>query len=199
MKKQVVFIHGDSTFDTYEDYLEFLKNLDVDLDRYRKVKWRDSLRQKLGDGFDILLPKMPGSMNAKYSEWEILFKKISHLLDNNVILVGHSLGAIFLVKYLSENIFPKNVLATFLIAPPYDDEGLNESLGGFTLTGDLSKLNSQAGKIFMYFSKDDPVVPFSHLKKYKKELPNAVVREFEDRGHFSQPEFPELIENIKNL
>ncbi len=33
MRKQVIFIHGDSTFDTKEDYLNFLKGLDVDIDR----------------------------------------------------------------------------------------------------------------------------------------------------------------------
>jgi len=199
MKKQVILIHGGSTFNTYKDYLAFLKGLKIDLNRYTRIKWNDSLRKDLGSKFDILLPKMPNPINAKYNEWKILFKKIALLLDNNVILIGHSLGAIFLVKYLSENRFPKKILATLLISPPYDEEGMEESLGDFILPKNLNKLNKQGGKIFIYQSKDDLVVPYSHLKKYKKALPEAIVREFKKRGHFNQSKFPELIRDIKGL
>ena len=199
MKKQVLLIHGGSTFDTDKDYLAFLKGLKIDLNRYRRTKWSDSLRQDLGSRFDVLLPKMPNPMNAKYDEWKILFKKIASLLDNNVILIGHSLGAIFLVKYLSENKFPKKILATLLVSPPYDDEGMEESLGDFVLPKSLNKLNNQGGKIFIYQSKDDKVVPYSHLEKYKKALPDAIIREFKKRGHFDQPKFPELIKDIRGL
>jgi len=197
MKKQILFIHGGSTFDSYREYLSHLKNLKIDLNRYRKTKWSDSLRQELGGRFDVLLLKMPNPSNAKYEEWKIIFNKISKLLDNNVILIGHSLGAIFLVKYLSENKFPKKILATMLISPPYDDEGMEESLGDFILNKSLNGLIKQSGKIFIYQSKDDPVVPYTHLKNYKKALPNAIIREFKKRGHFDQPNFPELIKDIR--
>jgi len=199
MKKQVILIHGGSTFDLYKDYLAFLNNLKIDLNRYKRTKWSDSLRQDLGSRFDVLLPKMPNPMNTKYNEWKILFKKIAFLLDNNVILIGHSLGAIFLAKYLSENKFPKKILATMLVSPPYDGEGMDESLGDFILTKSLDRLNKQGGKIFIYQSKDDPIVPYSHLKKYKKALPNAIIREFKKRGHFDQLKFPELMKDIKGL
>lgn len=199
MKKQVLFIHGGSTFNTYKDYLFFLKNLKINLDKYRKTKWSDSLRKELGGRFDILLPKMPSPINAKYNEWKILFKRMAPLLENNVILIGHSLGAIFLAKYLSENNFPKKILATLLVSAPHDDEDTEESLGNFVLPKNLNKLNKQGGKIFLYQSKDDLVVPYSHLERYKKALPNAIIREFKKRGHFDQPKFPELIKDIKNL
>lgn len=199
MKRQVILIHGGSTFDAYRDYLSFLKNLKIDLNRYRRTKWSDSLRKELGSRFDVLLPKMPNPMNAKYEEWKILFKKIALLLDNNVILIGHSLGAIFLAKYLSENKFPKKILATLLVSPPYDDEGMKDSLGDFVLPKSLDKLNKQGGKIFVYQSKDDSVVPHSHLEKYKKVLLNVIIREFKKREHFDQSSFPELIKDVKGL
>jgi len=199
MKKQILFIHGGSTFKSYREYLSHLKSIEIDLDRYRKTKWSDSLNIGLGNKFDVLLPKMPNPSNAKYNEWKIIFNKISKLLEKNVILIGHSLGAIFLIKYLSENKFPKKILATLLISPPYDDDGMEESLGDFILPKSLNKLNNQGGKIFIYQSKDDPVVPYSHLEKYKKALPNAIIREFKNREHFNQPKFPELIKDIRGL
>ncbi len=199
MKKQVVFIHGGTTFNTDKEYLSHLKSLKIDLDRYRKHGWNNSLQEKLGRKFDVLLPKMPNPMNSKYKEWEILFNKIAILLEKEVVLIGHSAGAIFLAKYLSENKFPKKIMATFLIAPPYKEEGLGESLGSFVLSKDLNKLNEQGGKIFIYHSQDDPVVPISHLEEYRKDLPNAIVRIFKNRGHFNQSKFPELIKDIKRL
>ncbi len=199
MKKQILLIHGGTAFGADKDYLSFLKNLEIDLDRYRREGWNISLRKKLGGKFDVLLAKMPNPVNAKYDEWEIVFKKIVLLLDKKVILIGHSLGAIFLAKYLSENTFPKKILATFLISAPYDDKGMKESLGSFVLSKSLAKLNKQGGRIFLYHSQDDSVVPYIHLEKYKKALPGATVRVFKKRGHFNQAEFPELVRDIKNL
>jgi predicted alpha/beta hydrolase family esterase len=76
---------------------------------------------------------------------------------------------------------------------------MEESLGDFVLPKSLDKLNKQGGKIFIYQSKDDKVVPYSHLEKYKKALPNAIIREFKKRGHFDQSKFPELIKDVKGL
>ncbi|MGM0482902.1 MAG: alpha/beta hydrolase [Patescibacteria group bacterium] len=199
MKKQIAMIHGGTTFDTKKDYLSFLENLDVDLDKYRKTKWTDHLRNDLGANYDVLLLKMPNPMNAKYKEWETLFNKIAPLLKKNVILIGHSLGAIFLVKYLSVNEFPKKIRATMLISPPYDSQEMDESLGGFVLPKRLNGLKKQAGEIFIYHSEDDRVVPYSHLEKYGEALPEATLRKFKKRGHFNQSKFPEIIKDIKNL
>lgn len=199
MKKQIILIHGGSTFDKHKDYLTFLKGLKINLDRYRRTKWSDSLRQDLSSRFDVLLPKMHNPTNAKYNEWKILFKKISPLLNNNVILIGHSLGAIFLVKYLSENKFPKKILAIMLVSPPYNDEGMEEFFSDFVLPKSLDRLKKQGGKIFIYQSRDDLVIPYAHLEKYKKALPNAIIRKFKRRGHFDQPRFPELVKDIEDL
>jgi len=199
MKKQVILIHGGSVFKTYKDYMASLKSLKVDLERYRKIGWKDSLRKELGNRFDVLSPKMPNAMNSNYSEWEILFKKIARLLNNNVILIGHSLGGVFLAKYLSENKFPKKILASILVSPPYDEKDVEEPLCDFVISNNLNKFKKQGGKIIIYQSEDDPIVPYVDLEKYQKDLPDAVIRIFKDRGHFNQPEFPELISEIKKL
>lgn len=199
MKKQIILIHGGNTFKTYEKYMSSLKSLKIDLDRYRKVGWKDSLRKKLGNRFDILLPKMPNPMNAQYDEWKILFRKIARQLNNNIILIGHSLGGVFLAKYLSENKFPKKILATILIAPPYDEKDIEEPLCDFVISNNLKKLEKQGGKIFIYHSEDDSVVPYVDLGKYQKDLPNATARIFKDRDHFNQEKFPELVKEIKRV
>ena len=198
MKKQVIFIHGGETFDTYDDYVKFLK--EFEFDPYKKVKkWKDSLGEKLGEDFEIIAPLMPSSYNAKYLEWKIWFEKVIPYIKDNVVIIGHSLGGIFVAKYLSENVFPKKILATYLIAPPYDDKDSEYSLADFVLPDTLEKFEKQSEKIFLFQSKDDTLVTFVNAEKYAKALPKAKKIIFKDRGHFLQEEFPELIESIKNL
>lgn len=199
MKKQIVVIHGGDPFETYEAYLTFLKNYEIDFEKLKRKGWKETLADNLGPNFEVFLPKMPNYMNAKYSEWKILFEKLIPHLEKNVILIGHSLGGIFLAKYLSENKFPKKILATFLVSAPYDDKVSGESLVDFALPKSLNNLQKQGGKIFLYHSEDDHIVPFADLSKYRKSLPYAKVKTFKDHGHFPQEEFTELILDIQTI
>lgn len=200
MKKQIVVIHGGKTFDSYEEYINSLKTREVDIEKFKfKIDWRDSLRNNLGDSFEIIQPKMPNSNNAQYKEWKIWFERLTEFLNDGVILVGHSLGGIFLPKYLSENDFPVKIRATILVAAPFDVAEMGESLGTFKLSPSLGKFKKRGGRIFLFSSKDDEVVPFSNCLKYQEALPNAEAKIFEDRQHFNQIEFPELIELIKYI
>lgn len=201
MKKQIVIIHGGDTFDTYEEYLSGLKNWQIDFEEYRsgKTGWKSNLGKDLGSEYEAIMPNMPSKFNAKYLEWKIWFEKFIPFLEQEVIFVGHSLGGIFLAKYLSENSYPKKIVAVFLIAAPFNTENTDFSLADFTLPESLALLEKQAGKIFLYHSKDDPVVPFSAFENYKKALASAEARIFGDRGHFNQENFPELIEALLKL
>lgn len=199
MKKQVIVIHGGDTFETYEEYLSSLKKLDVDIEYFKKQGWKSMLQHELGDDFEVIAPHMPNKQNAKYLEWKIWFDKLVPHIQNNAIFLGHSLGGIFLAKYFAENDFPRKIKATFLIATPFDAGHSEYTLADFALPNDLSLFEKQGGDIVIYQSKDDPVVPFVDLDKYKKALPSAKVVIFEDKGHFTNSEFPEIIEEIKKV
>lgn len=198
MAKQIIIIHGGTTFDTYEEYLDYLKSVELTLEKIQNKDWKDNLVVDLPD-YQILYPKMPNSKNARYEEWKIWFEKMIPLMEPEVILIGHSLGAIFLAKYLSENTFPKKIASLHLVAGPYDDKDCDEPLADFSLSGPVYKLSTLTSRLFLYQSKDDPVVPFVDLFKYQKDLPEATSRIFEDRGHFNQEQFPEIVEDIKSL
>ncbi|MFA6295075.1 MAG: alpha/beta fold hydrolase [Candidatus Paceibacterota bacterium] len=198
MSQQILVIHGGNAFLTYDEYLSYLKSKELSLEKLRFKDWKRNLADVLGKGYDVFAPQMPNSQNARYSEWKIWFEKIIPLLNEPIILIGHSLGGIFLAKYLSENNFPKNVKATFLVAAPYNTEE-QHPLVDFNILGNLSGLIRQGGDIFVYQSKDDQVVPFTNVLDYQKRLPNAHVRIFEDRQHFNQAEFPEIVDDIKSL
>lgn len=198
MKKQIVAIHGGHAYENRTKYLRGLRSVKMDFKKLKQRRWRSGLEKTLGKTFEVILPKMPCAENAKYLEWKIWFNKIVSLLAPKVVLVGHSLGGIFLAKYLSENKFPKKIIATFLIAAPFVDERRG-SLADFILPKNLKRLEKQGGKIFLYHSQDDPVVPFANLEKYKKLLPQAMVKIFRNKDHFNQGSFPELVREIKNI
>lgn len=195
----MVVIHGGETFDTYEEFLAWLRAEELELEPAGTKRWKSTMQEDLGEWHEVIQPRMPNSLNAKYEEWKIWFEKYLPLLSKELIFVGHSLGGIFLAKYLSENTIDKNVLGTFLIAPPYDSSDAPYSLGDFELPTSLQKFAEQSRVIYIYFSTDDPVVPFADLAKYQARLPDARVSIFSDRGHFKQERFPELIEEIKLL
>ncbi len=199
MKKQVIFIHGGETFDTYDNYVEFLESYELDIDKAKEKRWKESLGEDLGSEFQVISPIMPSAYNSKYKEWKIWFEKIFPFLEDDVVIIGHSLSGIFVAKYLAENDFPKKILATYLIAAPFDDKDSDYSLADFALPKDLDRFEKQSDKIFIYQSEDDPVVPFVDLEKYEEALPSAKKVVFKDRGHFMQEEFPELIQDIKSL
>jgi len=205
-KKQILLIHGGEAFESYEAYFEYLKKAEFNMEseKEKDKRWRYSLEKELGQGFEVIAPTMPNKQNSKYKEWKIWFEKILPYIDDNIILIGHSLGGIFLAKYLSENDFPKKILATYLIAAPYDDKEYKEKDGGysladFALPDSLRRLEKQGGRIYLYHSKDDPIVPFAEVKKYAETLPSTEKEIFEEKGHFMQEEFPELIDNIRQL
>ena len=201
MKKQVVIIHGGDTFDTYKEYLAYLKAEKIDLNekRYEREKdWKETLGKTLGKNFQIIYPQMPSAGNAQFVAWKIWFEKLFPHLKNGVVLVGHSLGSIFLAKYLSENKFPKKIAATILVAAPYAVKG-EKGMADFILPKSLKLFEKQSEKIIFYHSVDDPYVTFSDLKKYSKALPTATLRIFKTRGHFIAPKFPEIVREIKNL
>jgi hypothetical protein len=201
MKKQIVLIHGGETFETYEAYLNYLENKEVNFPPIKKVDWKNNLEKNLGVDFEVILPEMPSKYNAKYLEWKIWFERLVPFFDKEVVLAGHSLGGLFLVKYLSENNLNIKIKGLFLIAPPYEiGEGYREedSLADFGIPKDFSNLDKQVKDIFIYHSKDDSVVPFDDLKKYERSLPKAKLRIFEDRKHFWQERFEELERDIKS-
>lgn len=196
MKKQIVIIHGGMTFKTHEAYMEYLNAAVLTPERIQFKDWKESLVNKLPK-YQVLYPKMPNSKNSRYLEWKIWFEKMIPFIEDRVVLIGHSLGGIFIAKYLSENNFPRIISEAHLVAAPYDDKDCDETLADFALEKSLNNFSRQVEKIYLYQSRDDKDVPFVDLAKYKKELPEAKEFVFEDRGHFIQIEFPELVENIK--
>lgn len=198
MKKTVVLIEGGTTFETYDDYLSFLRSMPVSVEYLERQTWRDSLQSDLGETFKVVRLQMPNKINAKYEEWKIYFHRYLEILGDNIVLLGHSLGATFLVKFLAEETIKNTISRVILVAVPFGEKKTGPSLGDFIFENstNFEAINSDL-KITLFASDNDKLITKDDLEKYQKVIKNLEVKILPDRGHFSQSEFPELISCIK--
>lgn len=196
--KQVLFIRWWEAFDDPKDYHEYLKKRDFNPFRNKK-SWRDWVSWALTDIYEMMVPTMPCKQNATYGAWKIWFERhFDYLNDEWTILIWHSLWWAFLLKWLSENTFPKHISQLHLVCPVTSSEWLVwEWIGDFIIDFDkLNNLEFQAKEIFLYHAKNDNVVPYQQSLDLLKHMKKVKFLSFEDREHFNQPALPELLENL---
>ncbi len=199
-KPQIAFVHGGEVFADRKDVLEHLRSgREVRNPLWTpepKPHWREEIARRFFDRAEIFIPEMPNKLDSRYTEWEAWFDRYVPYFRDGVILIGSSLGGMFLAKYLSTRKLPVKVRLLVLVAAPFDDES-DYTLGDFRLPGDLDGIARQSGQILLCYSKDDPVVPFSELEKYSHALSGAEAIVVEDKGHFAVASFPELVEKLE--
>lgn len=193
--KQVLIIHGGDSFSSYEAYLSDLKTHSLDYSRLiPSKKWRDWIADNLSS-VDVLRPTMPNGFNAQFDEWQIYFEKMIPYFSDDVMLVGNSLGAMFLAKYLHEKPLPQKVHRLALVAGQYGQrEG--SDMGSFAVDS-ATGLEASADEIHLFYSSDDPIVTYDSLAKFQADVPSAIAHTFTDRGHFLQETFPELLQLLQ--
>ena len=117
------------TFKTKNDYFNFLLNRPISIEE-RVRRSNEYLSKKLKSQCKIIKPYMPCKDNAKYVERKLHFERYIPYMNEKTILIGQSLGGIFLAKYLSENKLFHKALSIYLICPPFDNTLPDEDLVG---------------------------------------------------------------------
>ncbi len=136
-------------------------------------------------------PEMPQPFDPIYENWKKVFEQFE--VDADTILIGHSCGGGFLLRYLSEN---KDMIihSLFLIAPWITDTGNDLTTDLSFLECDIDANMPNRFPVQVFTSSDDDSVMQDSFKLLKEKLPNAIYHEFTDKEHFCTPEFPELLE-----
>ena len=181
MKKHVLFIQGAGEGAYVEDE-ELVK----------------SLRDVLGTEYEVRFPKMPEDEDQGYEAWKAQISKELAALGDAVMLVGHSVGSSMLLKYLSEENVENSIAGIFLIAAPYWGAG-GWQMDEFKLDEDHASKLLKAVPVFFYHSRDDDIVPFTHLALHAEKFPQATIREFVERGHQFNNDLSEVAADIKSL
>jgi predicted alpha/beta hydrolase family esterase len=156
------------------------------------------LQRSLGEEYDVLYPRMPEPENPRYEQWKDQLQMEISGLKKHVILVGHSLGASVLIKYLSETVDKKPVAGLFLVAAPFWG-GEDWEIDEFTLKNNFPSKIADIPAVFMYHSRDDHWVPFKHLLLYAEKFPDITIRMLEGEQHEFYDGLPELVADIKEI
>lgn len=102
MKKQILFIQGGG-----DNGYEADKSLAA------------SLQKVMGDDYNIQYPELGSDESLPDFGWVQQIHKVIAGMKSHFFLVGHSLGASMILKYLTENTADKNIKAIFLAATPF--------------------------------------------------------------------------------
>ena len=201
--RQVLYIHGGEAFSDYNDFLAYLQRREIwDLPGTESsFKWTAGLVEALGPEYEVFMPKMPNRENARYDEWKLWFERYIPYLKDGAILIGCSLGAMFLTRYFSETTTPFAVSALILMAGAVEGDQLDGEDGGdfFAAPERLPTIAQKVDRVIIMHSKDDFVVPFEHGVRLHEAIPGSQFLAFEDKNHFLVEELPELIELLKGL
>lgn len=159
------------------------------------ISWLKTEAENLG--FTVYNPQMPIPWEPEFLLWEKEFKSIP--VDENSILVGHSAGGAFLVRWLADT--KTKIRKLILVAPAKSPNPHKEHAEIYEFAID-SAIQDYAGEIVVIFSSDDMDWIVESSKLYTEKL-SARVIEFNSRGHLTlndmgTEEFPELLREIKN-
>jgi len=154
----------------------------------RKLILNDILAQAL---------ELPEPFEPVYDKWREIIEQVS--VDQETILIGHSCGGGFLVRWLSEN--KVRVGKVVLVAPFLDPDGDEVKSGFFDFTIDEGLVERTAGISILVCRQDDEEI-LKSVDQIHKALPCVRVVEIPEGRHFTyrdmkKHEFPELLDQLK--
>jgi pimeloyl-ACP methyl ester carboxylesterase len=157
-----------------------------------------SLRQELGQDYEIHYPRMPSEDDPSYALWKTALERIFGTLRDGAILVGHSVGGTILVKVLAEQLSARAFGAIFLIAAPFAGDG-GWSADDLQFPPDLAARLPKGVPIHFYHGLEDEVAPASHLDLYARAVPQARVHRLPGRDHQLSNDLREVAAAILSL
>ena len=164
--------------------------------------WIPWLKKKLSKRkLDCIVPDFPTPYKQDYESWSKILKSYLDIgyITESTTFITHSLGGIFIVKFLLENkIKVKKIItiAGFNNLEFDDDMNLYKS---FYSNGNLSDIKFYSLERISFYSDNDPYVPQSDAEKFADSIlsEKILVRK---AGHFNEKygytEFTELLKYI---
>ncbi len=141
-------------------------------------------------------PLMPSPWEPVYEDFKKEFEK--HEVNEKSILIGHSCGCTFLVRWLTEN--KKNIYKLILVAPWKIHRGANEFKKAFYEFPIDATIKDRTKEIIMFTADDEAEDGKLGLRMFHNALGGEII-DLQGHGHYCMKnmgteEFPELIESI---
>ena len=147
-------------------------------------------------GIKVIAENMPDPDLARKKFWiPFIEKKIEK--DENCVLIGHSSGAVAILKHAETH----KIKGAILVGASYthlNDE--KEKLSGyFDEEWRWDKIKENCNWIIQFASTDDPYIPIEQARHIRDKL-DTEYHEYSNQGHFgsdiNKKEFPEMVAEI---
>jgi len=159
--------------------------------------WIPWLKKKLvSKGIKTDTPLMPAPWAPDYEKFKKEFEK--YKIGENTILVGHSCGSAFLVRWLGET--KRKIYKLILVAPwkiPPSNDSIKEAFYVYPID---KGIKSRVKKIVMFTADDEEKEGKESLKIFHQALGGKII-ELKGYGHYTMggmgtTELPELLKTI---
>lgn len=183
--KKAIILHG---MPDKEDYYG------LNGDAESNCHWLPYLQKQLiVKGVLAQCPEMPEPYTPNYEKWCSVFNQFT--VDESTDLIGHSCGAGFLLRWLTEN--KQKVGKVVLVAPwidPTNELGESNTFFRFEIDPDLV---DRTNGVYIFNSSNDDSVIHQTVELIHKKLSTVNVIEMDNQGHFTLSgmgtrEFPKL-------
>lgn len=133
--------------------------------------WLKSLAESRG--YNVYVPRFPTPENQSVDAWFNALSYQAPAIDTNTILIGHSIGATFLMNVLERLSTP--VYKSIFVSPVLDLLGLEEydTLNrSFIKTPDYDwdSMSANAGDRYILHGDNDPYVPQTHAEFLQDQI-----------------------------
>jgi uncharacterized protein len=181
-------------------------------DGYPEYCWYPYVKKELeARGFRVEVPAFPETAKPKLDQWLPMLKEIVGNPDEDLYLIGHSLGCATIMRYLESLGESETVGGVVFVAgfSDVDDPKLDfEEIKNFFETPlDLEKIKSKSKNGFVAIqSDDDPFVDLKYAEIFKEKMGAEVIIKHQakhfagaDEGEEACLVLPEVVQSIEKL
>jgi predicted alpha/beta hydrolase family esterase len=155
-------------------------------------------------GHEVYCPHFPPDEKQNPKDWLATFDREVGTLQSNMVLVGHSIGCALIVRLLERTKAP--IVASFFVAGfigTIGDEQFDWRIRPFFEDPiDWDKVRRNAGKIFVYGSDNDSIVPPNKFPELADHL-GVELTLIERGGHMNADsgylKFDRLLEDFDSI
>lgn len=159
---------------------------------YPNYCWYPSVKKELEEkGFEVLIPEMPDTDMPKFEKWLPKLQEVASNPDEELYLVGHSLGCITILRYLEKLPEDVKIGGVVFVAGFTDDlsdiDSIEDEIKSFfeiPIRWDVIK--TKAKKFVAMHSDNDPYVSLKYADIFKEKLDTRIIIKHK-MGHFSGP------------
>lgn len=164
--------------------------------------WLPWIKTQLeGKGYKVIVPQFPTPEGQTLENWFAVLDQ-QQPIEEDSILIGHSAGATFVLRALEELDHPvKLACVVGTILGPMNNEFDAMVQSFIEKSFDWERIKSNAQKMIVFHSEDDPYVPFAYGQQVELHL-SAEAHFSESAGHFNADAgfgdaFTELLDAIE--